>query len=96
MHTVQSSAPDQSRSDREDCRALTTATWILQIINGWTAELEARCTLFAKQAGALMDWDRRILSNRGVLIKLEVGILSAFSFREAAAMLISLLWFGPG
>jgi hypothetical protein len=42
-----------------------------------------------------MNWDRRILSNRGVLIKLEVGISSVFSFREAAGMLISLLWLGP-
>lgn len=49
-----------------------------QIIKDWTNELQEQSTRFRKQAEALSLWDRRIISNRNVLIKLEVHDLSCF------------------
>lgn len=43
-----------------------------QIIKDWNAELQARTAKFQKQATAIAEWDRRILQNRDILIRLEV------------------------
>lgn len=44
-----------------------------QIIKDWTLELQERTSKFRKQAEAIGEWDRRIISNRNVLLKLEVS-----------------------
>lgn len=41
------------------------------IIRQWSDELQVRTATFRKQAEALGEWDRRIISNRNVLIKVE-------------------------
>jgi nuclear pore complex protein Nup62 len=46
----------------------------MQIIKEWTNELQERTSKFRKQAEALGEWDRRIITNRNLLIKLEVSI----------------------
>ncbi len=46
----------------------------MQIIKEWTHELQERTSKFRKQAEALGEWDRRIITNRNLLIKLEVSI----------------------
>lgn len=43
-----------------------------QIIKDWNAELQERTAKFQKQATAIAEWDRRILQNRDILIRLEV------------------------
>ena len=51
-----------------------------QIIKQWNSELRERTGKFHKQAIAIAEWDRRILQNRDVLIRLEVKrpIISMF------------------
>lgn len=43
-----------------------------QIVKDWNSELLERAGKFRKQACAIADWDRRILQNRDVLLRLEV------------------------
>ncbi|EEC71829.1 hypothetical protein OsI_04485 [Oryza sativa Indica Group] len=42
-----------------------------QIIRDWNNELQDRTAKFRKHATAISEWDRRILQNRTVLIRLE-------------------------
>ena len=44
-----------------------------EILGDWSKELEQRCAVFQRQAEAMAEWDRRILSNRNVIVALEVG-----------------------
>jgi hypothetical protein len=44
----------------------------LKIIKEWNAELQERTGKFRKQANAIAEWDRRILQNRDVLLRIEV------------------------
>lgn len=47
-------------------------TFSLKIIKEWNAELQERTGKFRKQATAVAEWDKRILQNRDVLLRLEV------------------------
>ncbi|KAJ0621987.1 putative nucleoporin, NSP1-like, nucleoporin NSP1/NUP62 [Helianthus annuus] len=49
----------------------------VKIIKEWNVELQERTSKFRKQANAIAEWDRRILQNRDVLLKVEVGKLEA-------------------
>ncbi|KAJ0801652.1 putative nucleoporin, NSP1-like, nucleoporin NSP1/NUP62 [Helianthus annuus] len=49
----------------------------VKIIKEWNVELQERTSKFGKQANAIAEWDRRILQNRDVLLKLEGGELEA-------------------
>lgn len=53
---------------------------VLKIIKEWNTELEERTGRFRKQANAIAEWDKRILQNRDVLLRLEVESLGFFSF----------------
>uniref|UniRef100_A0A251T0J9 Putative nucleoporin, NSP1-like, Nucleoporin NSP1/NUP62 n=1 Tax=Helianthus annuus TaxID=4232 RepID=A0A251T0J9_HELAN len=44
------------------------------IIKEWNVELQERTSKFRKQANAIAEWDRRILQNRDVLLKLEAKV----------------------
>lgn len=46
----------------------------LKIIKEWNAELQERTGKFRKQATAIAEWDKRILQNRDVLLRLEVNV----------------------
>lgn len=45
-----------------------------EIIKEWNAELQERTGKFRKQASAVAEWDRRILQNRDVLLRLEIEV----------------------
>ncbi|KAF5814845.1 putative nucleoporin, NSP1-like, nucleoporin NSP1/NUP62 [Helianthus annuus] len=45
-----------------------------KIIKEWNVELQERTSKFRKQANAIAEWDRRILQNRDVLLKLEAKV----------------------
>ncbi|CDY21542.1 BnaC09g47500D [Brassica napus] len=48
---------------------------VLNIIKEWNTELEERTGSFRKQANAIAEWDKRILHNSDVLLRLEVKSL---------------------
>ncbi|WZZ21544.1 hypothetical protein YC2023_122931 [Brassica napus] len=48
---------------------------VLNIIKEWNTELEERTGSFRKQANAIAEWDKRILQNRDVFLRLEVKSL---------------------
>ncbi|KAL0464592.1 UNVERIFIED_CONTAM: Nuclear pore complex protein [Sesamum latifolium] len=48
-----------------------TGKTVEEIIKEWNAELQERTGKFRKQANAIAEWDRRILQNRDILLKLE-------------------------
>ncbi|GKV12803.1 hypothetical protein SLEP1_g23903 [Rubroshorea leprosula] len=43
-----------------------------EIIKEWNAELQERAGKFQKQAAAIAEWDKRILRNRNVILRLEI------------------------
>lgn len=45
-----------------------------EIIKDWNSELQERTAKFRKHAIAIAEWDRRILHNRDVLIRLEAEV----------------------
>ncbi|XP_020259689.1 nuclear pore complex protein NUP62 [Asparagus officinalis] len=45
-----------------------------EIIKDWNSELQERTTKFRKHAVAIAEWDRRILRNRDVLLRLEAEV----------------------
>ncbi|KAF3440060.1 hypothetical protein FNV43_RR18338 [Rhamnella rubrinervis] len=45
-----------------------------EILKEWNSELQERAGKFRKQANAIADWDRRILQNRDVLLRLEIEV----------------------
>ncbi|MCL7021802.1 hypothetical protein MKW94_015175, partial [Papaver nudicaule] len=42
-----------------------------EIIKEWNSELQERTGKFRKQALAIAEWDKRVLQNRDVLLRLE-------------------------
>lgn len=52
----------------------------LKIIKEWNAELQACTGKFRKQATAIAEWDKRILQNRDVLLRLEVKFIFMIPF----------------
>ncbi|XP_051124395.1 nuclear pore complex protein NUP62 [Andrographis paniculata] len=48
-----------------------TGRTVEEIIKEWNAELQERTGKFRKQANAIAEWDRKILQNRDILLKLE-------------------------
>ncbi|KAM1019028.1 hypothetical protein ACFX13_041177 [Malus domestica] len=51
-----------------------TGKTVEEIIKEWNAELQERTGKFRKQANAIADWDKRILHNRDVLLRLEIEV----------------------
>ncbi|KAI4354758.1 hypothetical protein L6164_003603 [Bauhinia variegata] len=51
-----------------------TGKTVEEIITEWNAELQERTSKFRKQANAMAEWDRRILQNRDVLLRLEIEV----------------------
>lgn len=51
-----------------------TGKTVEEIIKDWNAELQERTAKFRKHATAIAEWDRRILQNRDVLIRLETEV----------------------
>ncbi|KAK8481825.1 hypothetical protein V6N11_008453 [Hibiscus sabdariffa] len=51
-----------------------TGKTVEEIIKEWNSELQERTGKFRKQASAIAEWDRRILQNRDVLLRLEIEV----------------------
>ncbi|KAB1223609.1 Nuclear pore glycoprotein p62 [Morella rubra] len=51
-----------------------TGKTVEEIIKEWNGELQERTGKFRKQANAIAEWDRRILHNRDVLLRLEIEV----------------------
>lgn len=51
-----------------------TGKTVEEIIKEWNAELQERTGKFRKQAAAIAEWDKRILHNRDVLLRLEIEV----------------------
>lgn len=51
-----------------------TGRTVEEIIKEWNSELQERTGKFRKQATAMAEWDKRILQNRDVLLRLEIEV----------------------
>lgn len=51
-----------------------TGKTVEEIIKEWNSELQDRTRKFQKQANAIAEWDKRILQNRDVLLRLETEV----------------------
>ncbi|WCJ22956.1 structural constituent of nuclear pore [Euphorbia peplus] len=51
-----------------------TGKTVEEIIKEWNNELQERTGKFRKQAAAIAEWDKRILHNRDVLLRLEIEV----------------------
>lgn len=51
-----------------------TGKSVEEIIKEWNTELQERTRKFQKQAIAIAEWDRRILQNRDILLRLETEV----------------------
>ncbi|TKY66307.1 Nuclear pore complex protein NUP62 [Spatholobus suberectus] len=51
-----------------------TGMTVEEIIREWNVELQERTGKFRKQANAIAEWDRRILHNCDVLLRLEIEV----------------------
>lgn len=54
-----------------------TGKIVEEIIKEWNSELQERTGKFRKQANEIAEWDKRILQNRDVLLKLESEVANA-------------------
>lgn len=62
-----------------------------EIIREWTHELQERTASFRKQAEALGEWDRRIISNRNVLIKVESEVAKVVESQHSLERQLELI-----
>ncbi|KAJ0582459.1 putative nucleoporin, NSP1-like, nucleoporin NSP1/NUP62 [Helianthus annuus] len=51
-----------------------TGKTVEEIIKEWNVELQEQTSKFRKLANAIAEWDKRILNNRDVLLKLEAEV----------------------
>lgn len=51
-----------------------TGKTVEEIIKEWNSELQERTGKFRKHANAIAEWDKRILQNRDVLLRLEIEV----------------------
>lgn len=68
-----------------------TGKTVEEIIKDWNSELQERTTKFRKQAEALAEWDRRILRNRNVLIKLESEVAKVVESQHSLERQLELI-----
>lgn len=62
-----------------------------EIIKDWTSELQEQSTKFRRQAEALSLWDRRILSNRNALIRLESEVAKVVETQHSLERQLELI-----
>uniref|UniRef100_A0A6V7QWS5 Nucleoporin NSP1-like C-terminal domain-containing protein n=1 Tax=Ananas comosus var. bracteatus TaxID=296719 RepID=A0A6V7QWS5_ANACO len=62
-----------------------------EIIRDWNNELQERTTKFRKQATAIAEWDRRILQNRNVLIRLEAEVAKVVETQNSLERQLELI-----
>ncbi|KAF3330775.1 nuclear pore glycoprotein p62-like protein [Carex littledalei] len=62
-----------------------------EIIRDWNNELQERTSKFRKQANAIAEWDKRILQNRNVLIRLEAEVAKVVETQTALERELELI-----
>lgn len=68
-----------------------TGKTIEEIIKEWNAELQERTKHFQKQANAIAGWDRRILQNRDILLKLESEVAKVVETQSSLERQLELI-----
>lgn len=68
-----------------------TGKTVEEIIKEWNAELQERTGKFRKQANAIAEWDRRILQNRDVLLRLEIEVAKVVETQSSLERQLELI-----
>lgn len=62
-----------------------------EIIKEWNSELQARTAKFQKHATVVSEWDKRILRNRDVLIRLEAEVAKVVETQASLVRQVELI-----
>lgn len=68
-----------------------TGKTVEEIIKEWNTELEERTGRFRKQANAIAEWDKRILQNRDVLLRLEIEVAKVVETQSSLERQLELI-----
>ncbi|KAL5709168.1 Nuclear pore glycoprotein p62 [Ranunculus cassubicifolius] len=68
-----------------------TGKTVEEIIKEWNSELQERTGKFRKQAIAIADWDKRILRNRDVLLRLEIEVAKVVDTQDKLERQLELI-----
>ncbi|KAJ4827637.1 Nuclear pore glycoprotein p62 [Turnera subulata] len=68
-----------------------TGKTVEEIIKEWNSELQERTGKFRKQAAAIAEWDKRILRNRDVLLRLETEVAKVVETQAAVERQMELI-----
>ncbi|VVB03409.1 unnamed protein product [Arabis nemorensis] len=68
-----------------------TGKTVEEIIKEWNTELQERSGRFRKQANAIADWDKRILQNRDVLLRLEIEVAKVVETQSSLERQLELI-----
>lgn len=68
-----------------------TGKTVEEIIKEWNTELQERTGRFRKQANAIAEWDKRILQNRDVLLRLEIEVAKVVETQSSLERQLELI-----
>ncbi|KAI8569323.1 hypothetical protein RHMOL_Rhmol02G0270200 [Rhododendron molle] len=68
-----------------------TGKTVEEIIKEWNSELQERAGKFRKQANAIAEWDKRILQNRDILLRLEAEVAKVVETQSTVERQLELI-----
>ncbi|KAK2991719.1 hypothetical protein RJ640_001222 [Escallonia rubra] len=68
-----------------------TGKTVEEIIKEWNSELQERTGKFRKQANAIAEWDKKILRNRDVLLRLESEVAKVVETQSSLERQLELI-----
>ncbi|KAG5538673.1 hypothetical protein RHGRI_019287 [Rhododendron griersonianum] len=68
-----------------------TGKTVEEIIKEWNSELQERTGKFRKQANAIAEWDKRILQNRDILLRLEAEVAKVVETQSTVERQLELI-----
>lgn len=68
-----------------------TGKTVEEVIREWNSELQERTGKFRKQAIAIDEWDKRILQNRDVLLRLEIEVAKVVDTQDKLERQLELI-----
>ncbi|KAK2990410.1 hypothetical protein RJ640_000852, partial [Escallonia rubra] len=68
-----------------------TGKTVEEIIKEWNSELQERTGKFRKQANAIAEWDKKILRNRDVLLRLELLVAKVVETQSSLERQLELI-----
>ncbi|KAK3014535.1 LOW QUALITY PROTEIN: hypothetical protein RJ639_008309, partial [Escallonia herrerae] len=68
-----------------------TGKTVEEIIKEWNSELQERTGKFRKQANAIAEWDKKILQNRDVLLRLESEVAKVVETQSSLERQLELI-----